>query len=624
MIQVRSQYENVYIKVLDNPDTIDYTLSKVRSLPGRAFNMQTGEWMISRDQVGPLLFNFSNQIIWMTPLKEIVAGLEIHDEVVQKHLQWEAESEFKNFKLSLYPYQKVGANFLIDRGCGAIFDGCGLGKTPQLIGACEKIFERVRGGRALIVTLNSLKRQWAREIEKFTGKPAIPVTGTASQRAKLIKGFASHKKTQYLVINYEMLRDDKLRKMITDIPFSAVGLDEAQKIKNGVTDTHLKMFPSQIAAATHELKYIPHRFIATATPMQGKAEEVWSLFYFIDENILGNWYVFRDKYCEYGTKFGITGYKDLGELYYRIAPYFIRRTKENPEVQQQLPTVTSDPIFLDMTDKQRQLHDYLLDKYMEVKETAKKVTSSPNQYQFIAGRSMSKDEAKEYYDSLAQGYQIFMLSVCDSPELLVMSDSSMAQNVLKDIPLSEKDLKSPKVDHIVQFYEQMTFDEPNSKVVIFTQFSRMAMLIQKKLKNSVIYHGGLSDNAKEFAKDQFVSNPNIKAIVCTDAGSTGLNLQVANYMIHADLPWDPTLVEQRNGRIDRTGNKFSNVNIYYTIMNGGYDEHLLDILERKSTMSNMVIDGGRATASSSNISKLAMDKMVKDRKKQMKPAAVLN
>ncbi|WDI05252.1 MULTISPECIES: DEAD/DEAH box helicase [Paenibacillus] len=611
---MRSQYDNVYIKILDNIDTFEYTLSRVRSLPGRAFNMETGEWMISRDNVGALLFNFNNQIIWMTPLNEIVAGLDIYDEIVQKHLQWESETEFKKFKLLLYPYQKVGANFLLDRGSAAVFDGCGLGKTPQLIGAFEKIFER-GGKRGLIVTLNSLKRQWAKEIEKFTGKPAIPVTGTSKQREKLIRGFASHKKTQYLVINYEILRDEKLRKLITSIPFDAVGLDEAQKIKNGVTDTFLDLKPSQIASATYELKYIPHRFIATATPMQGKAEEVWSLFYFVNEHILGDWYAFRERYCEYSKRYGITGYKELGELYYRIAPYFIRRTKENPEVQQQLPKVTDDPIFLDMTDKQAQLHDYLLDKYMEVKETAKKISSSPDQYHFIAGKSMSKEEAKEYYDALAQGYQIFMLSACDSPQLLTMSDSSMAQGILKDISLSEKDLKSPKVDHIVQFYEQMLYDEPKSKVVIFTQFARMAELIHSKLKQSVVFHGKMNDNAKEFAKEQFVNNPNIKAIVCTDAGSTGLNLQVANYMIHADLPWDPTLVEQRNGRIDRTGNKFSNINIYYLIMNNGYDEHLLNILERKSSMANTVIDGGKSTASSKNISKLAMENMIKERKK---------
>jgi SNF2 family DNA or RNA helicase len=620
LIQVRSQYDNVYVKILDKPETFEYTLEKIRLIPGRGFNMDTGEWMFSRDQLGYLLLYFGNQISWMTPLREIVKDLPIDHELVSKHLKWESENEFKNFKMSLYPYQKVGANFLIDRGCGAIFDGCGLGKTPQLIGACEKLFELGKAKLALIVTKNSLKRQWAKEIEKFTGKPAIYVSGTPAKREKLIKGFKSHKKVQYLVINYEMLRTESYLELIKSIPFDVVGLDEAHKIKNGVKDTQLGLEPSQIAACTYELKYIPYRFIATATPLQGKAEEVWSLFYFLDETILGDWYQFRERYCKYSRKYGITGYQNLGELYYRIAPYFIRRTKEMPEIQQQLPKAQHSPVFLEMTDKQQQIHDYLLEKLAEVKEQSSKVKNNPGGYVFINGQTMSVQEASEYYDALVQGYQIFMLGVCDSPELIAMSDSPMAKKILEQFPLSKKDLKSPKIEAIKEFYEQMLYDEPNSKVVIFSRFERMVELLAKQLPYSVPYHGQMSDNRKEWAKDQFVNNPNVKAIICTDAGAEGLNLQVGRYLIHVDLPWDPTLIEQRNGRIERTGNHNENITIYYYVMSDSYDEHLLTILERKQELANTIIGGGKSSSSKQDISKLALDRMLKNR--QRRSAAV--
>jgi len=132
MIQVRCQYNNLYIKILDKFETFDFTLEKIRSIPERVFNTETGEWMIPRENVGSLLSLFGNQISWMTPLKEIVKGINIDSNLVKQHLAWEDESEFKNFKLSLYPYQKIGANFLVDRGCGAIFDGCGLGKIGTI------------------------------------------------------------------------------------------------------------------------------------------------------------------------------------------------------------------------------------------------------------------------------------------------------------------------------------------------------------------------------------------------------------------------------------------------------------------------------------------------------------
>ncbi|SFJ63290.1 Helicase conserved C-terminal domain-containing protein [Paenibacillus sp. UNC496MF] len=624
MIQVRMQYNNVYLKILDGPETFDHTLEKVRYIRNRGFNMETGEWMFDREYIGDLLALFDNQITWMTPLHEIVAGVNLNHEIVNQHIQWESEGEFKNFLLPLYAYQKVGANFLIDRGCAAVFDGCGLGKTPQLIGACEKLHEQGRAQKMLIVTLSSLKRQWAKEIEKFSGKTAIAVSGTPAKRASLIKGFAQRKDIQYMVINYEILRNDTLRELIKNIPFDVVALDEAQKIKNGVRDTSLNMEPSQIAAAAYELKHIKYRFVATATPLQGKAEEIFSIFYFLNEEILGPWNYFRERYCKYSTRYGITGYINLGELYYRIAPFFIRRTKDMPEIQQQLPQVQHSHVFLEMTDAQEKLHDYLIEKLTDIKEQARSITD----YKFINGQSMSPQEAKEYYDALAQGYQSFLLSTCDSPELLLMSKTPMAEKILKEVQLSEKDLKSPKIDQFKEFFSSMLYDEPNSKVVIFSRFERMVELLYRELNKdsrgrpldnpiAVAYHGQLTEGAKEYAKEQFLHNPNIKAIICTDAGSTGLNLQVANYMVHIDLPWDPTLLEQRNGRIDRTGNAFANVTIYYYAMENSFDEHLLEILDRKSDLANQVLTGGADNRSRErDVNKLAMDRLLRKRNKQ--------
>jgi SNF2 family DNA or RNA helicase len=209
-----------------------------------------------------------------------------------------------------------------------------------------------------------------------------------------------------------------------------------------------------------------------------------------------------------------------------------------------------------------------------------------------------------------------------------MSQTPMAEKILKDIPLTDKDLKSPKIDQLKEFFSSMTYDEPNSKVVIFTRFERMVEILHRELNKdsrgrplsdpvAVMYHGQMTEAAKEYAKDQFVNNPNIKAIICTDAGSTGLNLQVANYMVHIDLPWDPTLLEQRNGRIDRTGNAFSNVTIYYYCMENSYDEHLLTILDRKAELANQVLTGGRdSTSREKDVNRLAMERLLRKRYKQ--------
>ena len=82
-------------------------------------------------------------------------------------------------------------------------------------------------------------------------------------------------------------------------------------------------------------------------------------------------------------------------------------------------------------------------------------------------------------------------------------------------------------------------------------------------------------------------------------------------MIHFDSPWNPTDIEQRNGRIDRTGNKNPNINIIYYIMSDSYEENVAELLNKKAELAATIIDGGKAKPASQNFSKLALDRMLK-------------
>ncbi|ARW46116.1 RNA polymerase-associated protein RapA (plasmid) [Bacillus licheniformis] len=620
MIQVREQYGNLYVRILDTQETFEHTLEKIRYIDGRSFNQLTGEWMFGKESIGDLLRHFNNQIIWNQPLKEILKGCEVEDDLVKKHLSWENDDDFKSWNLKPYPYQKVGAHFLADRGRAAIFDGVGLGKTCQIIGAAQILINRGKAERVLIVTLNSLKRQWAKEIEKFSGEPAIAVYGPPAKRKKLIKGFASRRDVRYLVVNYETLRNKQYMDEIKKISFQVVALDEAQKIKSGVSDKYLGIKPSQNAAACYELDYIPYRFIATATPVQSKAEEIWSLFNFVDPNILGSWEIFRERFCKYHPRYGITGSQNLGELYYRIAPHFIRRTKEMPEIQQQLPAVTHSHVFLEMTEAQEKLQESLLNKIEDLKGESRKISGS----KVVNGQLLSPEQLSEYYDSVIQGLQTFLVETCDTPELLSHEEASnMSKSIISELGLSEKDIKkSPKLDQLKDFAKQIMNDEPSSKIVIFTEYERMARMIYNQLPHAVLYTGQISDREKENAVQRFREDPNTKIFISTRAGSTGLNLQVANYMIHFDLPYTATEIEQRNGRIDRTGNKFNNITMYYYVMSGSFEEHLIEMLHKKSLLANTILTGQSEKISnrSQDFSKIAFEKLAKKRLKSLQPA----
>ena len=79
-----------------------------------------------------------------------------------------------------------------------------------------------------------------------------------------------------------------------------------------------------------------------------------------------------------------------------------------------------------------------------------------------------------------------------------------------------------------------------------------------------------------------------------DAGSTGLNLQVASTLINMDLPWNPAVLEQRIARIFRLGQE-KPVQIINLVSKGSIEEGMINKLRFKKSMFEGVLDGGADT-----------------------------
>jgi hypothetical protein len=73
----------------------------------------------------------------------------------------------------------------------------------------------------------------------------------------------------------------------------------------------------------------------------------------------------------------------------------------------------------------------------------------------------------------------------------------------------------------------------------------------------------------------------IRILLCTDAASEGLNLQAANAIINYDLPWNPSKVEQRIGRIDRIGQKLPEVLVVNLFLKDSVDDKVYRALRRR-------------------------------------------
>ncbi|AMW32753.1 SNF2 family N-terminal domain-containing protein [Fervidobacterium changbaicum] len=99
-------------------------------------------------------------------------------------------------------------------------------------------------------------------------------------------------------------------------------------------------------------------------------------------------------------------------------------------------------------------------------------------------------------------------------------------------------------------------------------------------KSGVFVNGVFERKDKEDLK-QMVRRHELKILVSTDAASEGLNLQTLGTLINLDLPWNPTRLEQRKGRIQRIGQVYDKVYIYNMRYKGSVEDRVHQLLSQR-------------------------------------------
>ena len=99
--------------------------------------------------------------------------------------------------------------------------------------------------------------------------------------------------------------------------------------------------------------------------------------------------------------------------------------------------------------------------------------------------------------------------------------------------------------------------EPNAKVLVFTESRDTLEALRAELGREGIealaYHGDLDMVERDRQVARFRDPEGPKVLLCTEVGGEGRNFQFAHHLVHYDLPWSPSTVEQRIGRLDRIG-----------------------------------------------------------------------
>lgn len=453
-------------------------------------------------------------------------------------LQWAAVPD----KLDdvMRDYQKYGFRWMktiAAYGFGGILaDDMGLGKTLQAIAIMLDM--KANGGvKSIVVCPSSLALNWDAEIKRFAPElKAAVITGTAAVRHEKLENIDDY---EVVITSYQTLARDiaKYKKVKFDVQF----VDEAQYIKNHGT---------QMAKAAKGINS-KIRFALTGTPVENSLAELWSMFDFIMPGYLFKYTYFKKLYEKPIVKEGDkNAVKALQRL---VSPFMLRRLKK--EVLTELPDKVETVLRAELDDEQSKVYSA---NVAEVKMSMSK----------IGGDGREKIKILAMLTRLRQ--------LCCDPHLVYENYTG----------------GSAKLDMCMELVE--TCVKSGHKLLLFSQFTSMLDIIQKKLDEMGISTYVLTGATKPKERLRMVNSFNSNAVnvflISLKAGGTGLNLTGADIVIHYDPWWNVSAENQASDRVYRIG-QTRNVQIYKLIAEKTIEERIIELQERKSELSDIAVNG---------------------------------
>lgn len=455
-------------------------------------------------------------------------------------------------------------------------DDVGLGKTISAGLIASELMARGRISKILIVCPKLLIEQWKEELETKFGIGATPAIGRDLITAKPPDGVGA------VITTYQSART--YLEQLNSGGFDMLVLDEAHKLRNlyGVDQSPKVAQRFRQALADRMFKYV---LMLTATPIQNRLWDVYSLVDLLTiarghENPFGPPGIFARNYIS-----------DDHDKARRLNPQM--RDEFRSIVYRYMSRVRRGDANLHFPERVVQLH---------------KVDPSSDELELISivGKSI---------ENLNRLAQISILqALTSSPDALNSQLRRMAENKTVPEELSiavDKIVKrgnlTAKLRGLGALVDQLTADNPaNWRMVVFTTRRETQTTIEAFLRSRSVPCGLINGdsgprNQATIAKFR-KPTPDINVIVSTEAGSEGVNLQAANVLVNFDLPWNPMIVEQRIGRIQRLSSSHATVCIFNIILRGTFEEYIVGRLMEKLQMASQAIGDLEALLGASGLS----------------------
>uniref|UniRef100_A0A7C3Z213 Helicase n=1 Tax=candidate division WOR-3 bacterium TaxID=2052148 RepID=A0A7C3Z213_UNCW3 len=456
----------------------------------------------------------------------------------------------------------------------------GLGKTIISGMVLKHLIYHKHIKNALIVAPLSIIRQWMEDLRsKFDIQP-VEIT------SRRLKGFVPEDFKVY-IISYDLLRE-----RIEDFHknWNLIIVDESHFIRNSQT---LRF------KAVKELKS-KFFLLLTATPMHNKIEDIATqLFLFVPEEIISKATkreiskVDRTKLFKTFIKRRFQK-KELSEIIPErnvLPPEVITLSEKEKEIYEKLREFLSkNSQYYQIISrsiehiapfvKQRYLEEFISSKGAAIfaLQNLKERINDAITRGFIEYNSgmlkketegLVADEIRSFIEDELEaqstietkrdeeGNLIVRLSIDEKIKEGLKSDIKFLDEIIKEIEIMDE---FTKVKRIIKLIREIK-PSKDKKIVVFVGFIKTGEKLVEILKNEGIksgfFHGELEEaqRGKLIEKLWSKDEERIDVLVSTDAAYVGLNLQIADTIIHHDLSWNPMVVEQRVGRIHRIGQK---------------------------------------------------------------------
>jgi superfamily II DNA or RNA helicase len=494
-----------------------------------------------------------------------------------------------------------------------IADDVGLGKTIEAGLVAQELLLRHRARTILIVCPASLQLKWQGEMQEKFGLEFRVIDTSYLKELRRSRGIHANPWSSYprLITSMDWLKSEiPLRFMRDAIPpvptyprtFDLLIVDEAHNVApSGAGNYALDSLRTQ--AIRTIAPHFEHRLFLTATPHNGFQESFTSLLELLDDQRFAR------------------GVQPDPE---RLARVMVRRLKTDITDANGIrvfPHRKLEALEVDYTDDERRIHAALVE-YTQLRQAAnreeggshatefvlkllkKRLFSSPAAFagtleehrKTLAGRKTRSGDStldqrilrrliqqteEEYADD--QRYEEAQEEAVNAASAALTNLSLRERELLEEMghwaerAKARPDSKAKAILGWLKGHIKPNGAWSSERVIIFTEYRATQKWLVDLLTAEgfggndrlMTIYGGMDKDKREVVKAAFQDDPSrsaVRILVATDAASEGIDLQNhCRYMIHAEIPWNPNVLEQRNGRIDRHGQKAKEILIWHPV-----------------------------------------------------------